>query len=232
MSEINVYRVSSNLQYGGISPTVTIKDGKKQPVFPNDIALEDWELYPICLDENTTDVNFIPYYAGDNFVIDETVKALLQPLIQGCGEFRPVKVGERRYWWFKCTAYYDCTVKGMIEGRIGVEKLNLWSEVNRWVFDPNKLIGAPDIFHPYEMRTRTLCTDVLKDVIEKSGLVGLTFQPLWNSTTGGEWVEKPPVFGPIAEKLGKEIEDKWAKNKEKYGLLYDKLKDKKGIKLI
>lgn len=232
MSEINVYRVGGDLQYGRISPAARIMDGKRQPVFPDDIKLEDWELYPIRLSKFTTDVDFILYYAGDDFVVDETAKALLQPLIQTCGEFRPVKVGERLYWWFKCTARYDCTVKGKIEGRIGVEELNFWSEVNRWVFDPSRLREAPAIFHPYEMKICLLCTDVLKDVVEKSGLVGLTFQHLWNSTTGGEWVKEPPVLGPIAAKLGKELEDKWEKNKKKYGLLYDKLKDKEGIKLI
>ncbi|MCG4273355.1 hypothetical protein [Acetobacter senegalensis] len=232
MSEINVYRVSGDLQYGRISPAARIMDGKRQPVFPDDIKLEDWELYPIRLSKFTTDVNFILYYAGDDFVVDETAKALLQPLIQTCGEFRPVKVGERLYWWFKCTTLCDCTVKGKIEGRIGIEELNLWAEVNRWVFDPSRLREAPAIFHPYEMKTRLLCTDVLKDEVEKSGLVGLTFQHLWNSTTGGEWVKRPPVLGPIAAKLGKELEDKWEKNKKKYGLLYDKLKDKEGIKLI
>jgi len=231
MSEINVYRVSSNLQYGGVSPTTRIKDGKRQPVFPNDIKLEDWDIYPVRLKKFTTDVNFIPYYAGNNFIVDETAKALLQPLIGACGEFRPVKVGDRLYWWFKCTARYDCTVKGMIEGRIGLPELNMWSEVNRWVFDPVKVRQAPAIFYPHEYPTALLCTDVLKDVIEKSGLVGLTFQHLWNSTTGGEWVKEPPVLGPVAEKLGKELEDKWEKNKKKYGLLYNKLKDKEGITL-
>ncbi|OAG75003.1 hypothetical protein Amal_03835 [Acetobacter malorum] len=232
MSELNVYRVSSNLQYGGISPNVKIWDENGRAVLPDYIKLENWELYPVRLKKFTTDVNFIPYYAGDNFVVDETAKALLQPLIQDCGEFRPVKVGERLYWWFKCTLEYDCTVKGQIEGDILLPEANMWYDINRWVFDPVKLRQVPTIFYPHEYPTALLCTDVLKNVVEASGLVGLTFQHLWNETTGGVWVESPPVLGPIAAKLGKELEDKWKKNKKKYGLLYDKLKNREGITLL
>ena len=229
MSELHVYRVSSDLQYGDISPNIEIWDENRRAILPNQIKLENWELYPVHLKKFTTDVNFIPYYAGDHFIVDETAKALLQAQTQNCGEFRPVKVGERLYWWFKCTLEYDCTVKGQIEGRMSLPEFNRWSNVNRWVFDPVKLKDAPAIFYPAEKPTVLLCTDVLKGVVEASGLVGLKFQKLWNETTGGVWVERPPVLGPVAAKLEKELEDKW---KKKYGLLYDKLKDREGITLL
>lgn len=221
MTDITVYRVRGDLQYGEVFPgsdKVSILD-------LSEISKEEWRNFSYKIKKFTVDVNIISFFSSD-FIIDKKSYNILSPGLQSCGDLLPVQLAERIYWWFRCNdKYYDFIIEEELEGKY-ISEHEYWYSIKKYVFDLKKLENAPLIFQCKQKMTAMFCTDRLKNLAEENGLVGFSFEPLWNSREGGLKLEDIPVVGPEAIEAGKKLEMQWKQNAQKYGLLKEALKEK------
>lgn len=165
---------------------------------------DGWEV-PSLVSCEDTEATFIPVdcltmnTGTDGLILSEFARSTLGPLLSAAGEFWPVRVFERSYWWFNCLACVEALDRagtdaewGLVDGEWGTFR---WiTATRRLAFLPAKLEGAPAMYRVPEYPQGALfCSDTLVEAVGAGGLTGFQFDMLWSTEGGG--VADPPVLG-------------------------------------
>lgn len=135
----------------------------------------------------------------DGLILSDFALDRLDALLRPAGEFWPVKVVGRRYWWFNCLA----CVEALDRERTDAD----WSQVGgewgsfRWItttrrlaFDRDRVASAPALFRVPEYPQGVLFgTEALSGAVRESELTGFQFDSVWSAAEGG--VADPPGVG-------------------------------------
>ncbi len=136
---------------------------------------------------------------SDGLILSDFARAVLDPVLSPAGEFWPVRVLERRYWWFNCIACVDALDReatdadwGLVEGGWGSFR---WITTTRRLGFKAVVAGsAPALFRVPEYPQGALfCADALREVVARHELTGFQFDLVWTALEGG--VPNPPGVG-------------------------------------
>jgi|GEM_PF-2085154 len=149
----------------------------------------------------------------------------LRELIDQCAEMLPIRSAYGDYAWFNCTEFLDCLDMERLEGTSASYGENIplvWSDIKKWMFHEEKIIGAPPVFRTtlFGDSLRCFCTDIFKSRVEAAGLVGMSFNPVWNSETGGILQKFPSLLGPEGLKNGIIYEERQKELAARFGIFY------------
>lgn len=150
---------------------------------------------------------------------------LLRDLIDRCAEMLPIHSVYGDYVWFNCTEFLDCVDKERLEGtsaNYGENISLVWSGIKKWAFHEDKITGAPPVFRTtlFGHSLKCFCSDVFKSRVEAAGLVGMSFNPVWNSETGGIPQEFPALLGPEGLENGIIFEERQKELASRFGIFY------------
>ncbi len=67
---------------------------------------------------------------------------------------------------------------------------------------------------------KCFCTDIFKSRVEAAGLVGMSFNPVWNSETGRILQKFPALLGPEGLKNGIIYEERQKELASRFGIFY------------
>ncbi len=135
----------------------------------------------------------------DGFIVSEFARAKLDALLSPAGEFLPIRVCGRPYWWFNCLVAVEALDRdqteadwGLVEGDWGSFR---WiTSTRRLAFDPARLAAVPAMFRIPEYPQGVLfATRGLEEAVEQNELTGFRFDLIWSSRDGG--VSDPPGVG-------------------------------------
>jgi len=135
----------------------------------------------------------------DGPILSDFARKSLELLLSPAGEFWPVQLLNRRYWWFNCLACVDALDTTLTDGDwetiSGDWGTFRWmTSVTKLALRPTALTLAPSLFRLPEFPQGVLLgTELLQDAVTRSGLVGFRFDCLWSLSHGG--VQNPPGFG-------------------------------------
>ena len=135
----------------------------------------------------------------DGFILSDFAREALDLLLRSAGEFWPVSVCGRRYWWFNCLASLEALDRrrtdadwSTVEGSWGSFR---WiTTTRRLAFQASKIRAAPVVFRVPEYPQGVLfSTERLDEAVVRHGLTGFRFDLIWSSRDGG--VSDPPGVG-------------------------------------
>lgn len=117
---------------------------------------------------------------GEFCLLSERSRSVLAPLFAGCGEFLPVRLQGRAYWWFNCLVFADCLSDA---GR-----LLDWDAPGRFFeeapgvmpFDAGRLAAAPAVFRVPQIAVGDVFVrQAVVAAIRDAGLAGFDLRPVW-----------------------------------------------------
>lgn len=128
---------------------------------------------------------------ADGFVISDYAHSRLAEPLSAAGEFWPVSIEGRRYWWFNCLACVEVLDRQATDAD--------WSTVSgvwgsfRWItstrrlaFMPAGLVDAPVVFRVPEYPQAVLFAgDTLVRAVTEWQLTGFQLDLVWSSQDGG-----------------------------------------------
>jgi hypothetical protein len=145
-------------------------------------------------------VDCLPMNTGcDGLILSGFARSVLGEMLRPAGEFWPVRVQGREYWWFNCLASVDALDPSGTEAD--------WEEVSgdwgslRWIattrrlgFRAGAVRQAPPMFRIPEFPQGSLfASELLERTVERHRLTGFRFDLVWSSEAGG--VPDPPGLG-------------------------------------
>ena len=140
-------------------------------------------------------------YSVPTLLLDRRAREELGLSLEPCGEFLPIVLGGYDYCWFNCHASVDAgdweRTEG--EGRRSNPRHSVFRTIRRYEFLADRLAVAPAIFRLECGGLDLLCTDLLKDAVERADLTGFAFEHLWSSETGGSPRRRPGIEGTLGE---------------------------------
>jgi len=110
---------------------------------------------------------------------------VLRPLFEGCGEFLPLLLLGRSYWWFNCHVVFD----GLDEIAAAIE----WAGAERffggkpgWPFDAELVGTAPAVFRVPQSPVGDLFVgEIVAAAVVDAGLTGFDLCPVWPGERAG-----------------------------------------------
>jgi hypothetical protein len=135
----------------------------------------------------------------DGLVMSEFARSESTDMLSAAGEFWPVRVLDRRYWWFNCLACLDVLDRddtdadwSMVQGDWG--SFSWITSTRRLEFNLAKVQAAPAIFRVPEYPQGVLfARDIVHRWVEQLDLTGFRLDLVWSAERGG--VDDPPGLG-------------------------------------
>ncbi len=136
---------------------------------------------------------------ADGFILSEFAREKLDELLSGAGEFWPVTVVGRPYWWFNCLASVDALDRERTDADWNVVRGDWGSfswitTTRRLAFDRSHILSAPAVFRVAEYPQGVLfATEALVSAVKRHELTGFRLDQVWSEDEGG--VPDPPGVG-------------------------------------
>jgi hypothetical protein len=155
------------------------------------------------LDEDESEfvpVDYLSMNTGcDGPILSDFARGVLADVMTPAGEFWPVTVLGRRYWWFNCLAQADALDLEATQAEWEVVRGD-WGEF-RWITLPRRLAfkrevvaRAPAVFRVPQFPQGVLFgTERLERAVVAHGLTGFKLDLVWSAEQGG--VQDPAGFG-------------------------------------
>lgn len=117
--------------------------------------------------------------SGEFALLSARARAALEPIFDGLGEFLPVSLLGRAYWWFNCLAVSDClTDAGQRMNWMGPERF--FEPAPAWPFDAKRVAAAPAIFRvPQVPVGEVFVGEAVASAVSRQQLVGFDLRRVW-----------------------------------------------------
>lgn len=165
---------------------------------------DHWENVELTVAEGTESgfigVDCLELISGnDGPILSEFARDRLDTLLSPSGEFLPVSVMGRRYWWFNCVATVEALDRketdcdwSVVDGDWG--SFSWITTTRRLAFQPSRIASAPAMFRVPEYPQGVLfATEALTRAVEHHELTGFQLDVVWSAQQGG--VFDPPGVG-------------------------------------
>ena len=132
----------------------------------------------------------------DGLILSDFARDRLGAVLEPVGEFWPVTVFERSYWWFNCLACVEALDREQTDADWSVVRGDWGSfswitTTRRLSFQRARVAEAPAMFRIPEYPQGVLfCTKAMVDAVRAHELTGLRLNDVWSSDLGG--VADPP----------------------------------------
>lgn len=120
---------------------------------------------------------------GEFALLSERARAALGPLFEGHGEFLPLRLVGRSYWWFNCSSKLDCFHDAGRGFNWAAPDRFFFEPAPAWPFDATRITDAPAVFRvPQVPVGEVFVRDEVAAAVATHGLVGFDLRLVWPET--------------------------------------------------
>ena len=137
---------------------------------------------------------------GEFALLSERARAVLEPFLSGLGEFLPLRLMGRVYWWFNCLARHECLDDAGLAFDWAAADRFFFEPVAAWPFDASRIQDAPAVFRVPQVPVGELFVrDEVAAAVAAHGLVGFDLRLVWPDNSSS---------GALAEREGLGVEER------------------------
>lgn len=158
-------------------------------------TLSDAEPFEVAGLEGFRLVDCVHMLSGGEFaLLSERAVRVVRPFFQDWGEFLPMRLLGRAYWWFNCLAvFYGLDESAALIDWDGAERF--FAPGRTWPFDTKRVAAAPPVFRvPQSSVGDVFVRGEVAAAIVEAGLTGFDLCPVWPSGRDEPGRDEP---GPI-----------------------------------